>query len=118
MHSVRLFITILLVLHVDLSSCQDTGEEGGVGTFQLGEKKTGDYELCQNIAKEIRKKGTELYHTPGPTPANWSEHLRQDYELRVDKPILVGWKSIPGESSMSCSPAQEQCSPMSPMLQS
>ena len=78
-------------------------------TFQLGEKKTGDYTLCQDIVKEIRKKGQALYHTPGPTPANMPAEDREDYELRNGKDILIGWKSIPGESCMSCSPTQEQC---------
>ena len=51
---------------------------------------------------------------PAPTPANWPDHLRQDYELRRNRPgvkkdILVGWESIPGESCISCSPTQEDC---------
>ena len=90
--------------------CQDAEDEGE-DTFQLGEKKTGDYTLCQDIVKEIRKKGQSLYHTPGPTPANWPSEERDDYELRKGKNILIGWKSIPGESCMSCSPTQKDCPP-------
>ena len=91
-------------------------EEGLEADFSLGEKKTGDYTLCQDIAQEIRKKGAMLYYkkdgnpaTPVPTPANWAPHLRDDFILRNDKGIMVGWKSLPQKSCMSCAPAQQRC---------
>ena len=118
-HGSALLLCLSTLLLAPRARAQGPGpDEGMEADFSLGEKKTGDYTLCQDIAQEIRKKGTTLYYqkagrsgreTPVPTPANWEVHLRDDFILRNEKGIMVGWKSKPERSCMSCAPAQQRC---------